>query len=43
MEQNTNPGEDILVNMAHYAEKLGVIIPQRPEAGGAILTPNFKA
>ena len=43
MEQYPDSGEDILENMARYAEKWGVNVPRRPQAGGIILAPDFEA
>ena len=43
MEQYPDSGEDISENMARYAEKWGVNVPRRPQAGGVILTSHFEA
>ena len=42
MEQYPNSGEVISENMARYAEKWGVNVPRRPQAGGVTLTPISK-
>ena len=42
MEQYPDSGEDISENMARYAEKWGVNVPRRPQAGGVTLTPISK-
>ena len=42
LEQYPNSGEVISENMARYAEKWGVNVPRRPQAGGVTLTPISK-
>ena len=41
--QYPNSGEVISENMARYAEKWGVNVPRRPQAGGVTLAPHFEA
>ena len=41
--QYPNSGEVISENMAWYAEKWGVNVPWRPQAGGVTLAPHFEA
>ena len=43
LEQYPDSGEDISENMTRYAEKWGVNVPRRPQAGGVTLAPHFEA